>query len=136
MENGEYHLHIVGLVSEPETEPTPASGPLVLVVSDRQMGRGDEELGQILVRGFFHTLGEVAPIPDTLIFFNAGVKLVVDDSPVLEDLQALESRGIAILACGTCLDYFEIKDRLAVGQVSNMYDIASAMLSAGKMVML
>jgi len=64
------------------------------------MGRGDEELGGILVRAFFHTLGEVKPLPDAIIFFNSGVKLVVEGSPVVEDLQALKTRGIEILACG------------------------------------
>jgi selenium metabolism protein YedF len=105
------------------------SGPLVLVVSS-----GVVELGNILIRGFFHTLGEVQPLPQTIIFFNAGVKLTCEGSPVLEDLRALEARGIEILSCGTCLGYFEITEQLAVGQVSNMYDIAEAMLGAGKVV--
>lgn len=138
--DGEFHLHILAQEVEQEAAPpattTLLSDPLVLVVSDLKMGRGNEELGKILVRGFFHTLGEIEPIPDTIIFFNVGVLLVVDDSPVLEDLKALEKKGVTILVCGTCLDYLELKDRLAVGQVSNMYDIAGAMLSAGKMVTL
>jgi selenium metabolism protein YedF len=98
------------------------------------MGRGEKELGEILVRGFFHTLGELESRPDTIIFFNAGVWLTVDDSPVLEDLQALEAEGVSMLVCGTCLNHFDIKDRLAVGLVSNMYDIAEAMLGAGKVL--
>jgi selenium metabolism protein YedF len=110
------------------------SGPLVLVVSSDIMGRGVVELGSILVRGFFHTLGEVEPLPNTIIFFNTGVKLTCEGSPVLEDLEALEAREIEILVCGTCLGYFEMTEQLAVGQVSNMYDIAEAMLGAGKVV--
>jgi selenium metabolism protein YedF len=100
------------------------------------MGRGDDELGRILARGFFHALGEVTPRPDTIIFFNSGVKLVVQGSPVLEDLQALCGQGIEILACGTCLGHFDLKDKLVVGEVSNMYSIAEALLSAGKVVSL
>lgn len=111
-----------------------ASGPLVLVVSEDVMGRGDAELGNILVRGFFHTLGEVEPRPQTAIFFNTGVKLTCDGSPVLGDLRALESDGLEILVCGTCLGYFELSEKLSVGQVSNMYDIAEMMLGAGKVV--
>ncbi len=111
-------------------------GPLVLVVSADVMGRGNDDLGGILIRGFFHTLGEVQPRPQTIIFFNTGVRLVCEGSPVLDDLRALEAEGVDLLACGTCLGYFELKEKLAVGQISNMYDIAETMLSAGKVVYL
>jgi selenium metabolism protein YedF len=114
----------------------PATGPLVLAIPSEFMGRGDEELGRILIRGFFHTLGEVTPLPDTVIFFNSGVKLVVEGSPVLEDLQALCDHGIEILACGTCLGHYELKGKVAVGEVSNMYTIAETLLRAGKVVSL
>jgi selenium metabolism protein YedF len=110
------------------------SGPLVLVVSCDIMGRGEAKLGNILIRGFFHTLGEVEPLPQTILFFNTGVKLACQGSPVLDDLCALEAGGVEMLVCGTCLAYFEIKEELAVGQVSNMYDIAETMLRAGKVV--
>ena len=117
--------------------PTPAGGPLVLVIPSEFMGRGEHpELGRILVRGFFHTLGEVQPLPDTIIFFNSGVRLVVEDSPVLEDLQGLCERGVEILVCGTCLGYYDLKEKIAVGEVSNMYTIAETMLNAGKVVSL
>jgi selenium metabolism protein YedF len=110
------------------------SGPLVLVVSSDIMGRGEAELGSILVRGFFHTLGEVQPVPQRIILFNTGVRLACTGSPVLDDLRALEDSGIEMLVCGTCLNYFELTEQLAVGQVSNMYDIAETMLNAGKVV--
>ena len=140
-QGGEFHLHILGAGVEPAGATAPpagtaggSAGPLVLVVSDRQMGRGDQQLGEILVRGFFHTLGEVEPRPDTIIFFNAGVWLPVDGSPVLADLQALEESGVRVLSCGTCLNHYGLTAQLAVGVVSNMYDIAETMLSAGKIV--
>ena len=119
-----------------ETAGLAPSGPLVMVVSDKIMGRGDEVLGEILVQGFFYSLGELERRPDTIIFFNAGVWLTVDDSPIHEDLKTLEAQGVTLIACGTCLDYFEIRDRFAAGQVSNMYEIAEIMLAAGKLVML
>ena len=118
------------------SETAPAVGPLVVVIPSEFMGRGDDELGHILIRSFFHTLGEVAPLPDTIIFFNGGVKLVVDGSPILEDVQTLSERGVEILACGTCLGHYELKERIAVGEVSNMYTIAEMMLRAGKVVSL
>ena len=109
-------------------------GPPVLVVAQDSMGRGSPELGNILIRGFFHTLGEVEPLPQAIIFFNTGVKLACQGSPVLDDLRALEAESIEILVCGTCLNYFEMTDDLAAGQVSNMYDIAETMLRASKVV--
>ncbi|MCU0611666.1 MAG: sulfurtransferase-like selenium metabolism protein YedF, partial [Candidatus Eisenbacteria bacterium] len=120
----------------PATGAAPIGGPLVLVVPSEFLGRGDEELGRILVRSFFHTLGEVRPLPDSVIFLNSGVKLAVAGSPVLDDLQELCAQGVVILACGTCLGHYELKDQLKVGEVSNMYDIADALLTAGRLVSL
>jgi selenium metabolism protein YedF len=118
-----------------EIETAPAGGPLVLVVSSEYMGRGEhEELGTVLIRGFFHTLGEVEPIPGAIILFNSGVKLAVEGSPVVEDLRTLSERGVEILACGTCLGYYELTEKLAVGEISNMYTIAETMLGAGRVV--
>ena len=112
------------------------AGPLVVTISGETMGRGDKELGNILIRGFFHTLGEIAPIPDTIVFFNSGVKLVTEDSPVLEDLLALTGQGVQVLVCGTCLGFYELMGKIAVGEVSNMYTIAEILLGAGKVVSL
>ncbi len=114
----------------------PAAGPLVLTIPSEFMGRGDEVLGEILIRAFFHTLGEVQPLPDTIVFLNSGVKLVVTGSPVLDDLRALCDQGISILACGTCLGHYGIKDQVAVGEISNMYSIAETLLGAGKVISL
>ena len=136
----EFQIDLVKGDAVSEAAPLPvgkaevASGPLVLAVSSDVMGRGEVELGNILMRSFFHTLGEVKPLPQTIIFFNAGVRLACEGSPVLDDLRAVEAQGVEVLVCGTCLGYFEIKDKLGVGQVSNMYDIAEAMLGAGKVV--
>ncbi|MCR4440509.1 MAG: sulfurtransferase-like selenium metabolism protein YedF [bacterium] len=112
----------------------PAQGPLVLAISQDRMGHGDQELGSILIGSFFHTLNEMHPLPQTIIFFNSGVYLVVEGSPVLQDLQALQAQGVQILACGTCLGHFGLKEKVAVGEVSNMYTIAETLLGAGKVV--
>jgi selenium metabolism protein YedF len=109
-------------------------GQLVVVIPCNQMGRGEEELGHILIRSFLHALTEVSDRPDIMIFFNTGVKLTVKGSEVLEDLQVLEKNGVEILICGTCLDYFNLKEKIAVGQVSNMYTIAETMLAASRLV--
>ena len=113
-----------------------AAGPTVVLIPSDGMGRGDQELGGILIRSFLHTLQEVEPLPDTIIFLNAGVKLTVEGSPIVEDLEALEQKGVAMLACGTCLGHFDLRDRIVVGQVSNMYSIAESLLAAGSVVAL
>jgi selenium metabolism protein YedF len=139
-EGDEYRIELTqkGIVTEAEPlavgRAEVANGPPVLVVPSDVMGRGVPELGNILIRSFFHTLGEVEPLPQSILFFNAGVKLVCEDSQVLDDLHALETEGIEMLVCGTCLGYFELTEKLAVGQVSNMYDIAETMLGAGTIV--
>jgi selenium metabolism protein YedF len=113
-----------------------AAGPTVVLIPSDGMGRGDDELEGILTRSFLHTLQEVEPLPDTTVFLNAGVKLTVEGSVVLEDLEALEQREVELLACGTCLGHFRIKDKIVVGQASNMYSIAEALLAAGSVVAL
>jgi len=133
-----YRIEMAGSALQQEALPAgrvePLAGPLVLVVSADVMGRGNEELGHILIRSFFHTLGEVEPRPDRIILFNTGVRLACEGSAVLDDLCQLEAEGVEIVACGTCLGYFELKDKLAAGRISNMYDIAEAILGAGKVV--
>jgi selenium metabolism protein YedF len=146
------YLHVSGqedilLATETQAmavgKAVPAEGALVLFVASEHMGQGagpapgeHAELGTILIRAFFHTLGEVEPLPETIIFINGGIKLVTEGSPILEDLEALCSQGIEVLACGTCLDYYGLKDKLAVGEISNMYTIAETLLGAGKVVKL
>ncbi len=114
----------------------PTGRPLVLVMPNEVMGRGDDELGHILIRTFFHSLGEAEPLPDTIIFFNTGVRLTVEGSPVLEDLRELCRKGVEMLSCGTCLGHFNLKEKLAVGEVSNMYTIAQTLLNAARVVSL
>lgn len=136
------YLHITkGANQQPADQhsvPTSAgtAGPIVIVAPDQIMGRGDAELGGILIRAFFHTLHEVSPLPDTVIFFNSGVHLVVEGSKIVEDLQALHAQGVEILACGTCLGHYGLKEKLAAGEISNMYTIAEKLLNAGKIVTL
>lgn len=110
------------------------AGPLVVAISDNRMGRGDDELGEILIRSFIHTLLELNPQPDTMIFYNAGAKLTIGDSSVIDDLQQLAEKGVEILICGTCANFFGIKDHIGVGTISNMYDIADIMARAGRLV--
>ena len=117
-----------------EDEFESCKGNIVLVITSDTVGRGSDELGGILMRVIMHTLLEVKPQPNTIIFMNNGIKLAVTDSPVVEDLQELADSGIEILVCGTCLNYFGLTDSIAVGEISNAYTIAETMLRAGKVV--
>jgi selenium metabolism protein YedF len=115
-------------------QPGKETGPVVVILSDNRMGRGDDVLGDILIRGFIHTLLQLNPLPGTIICYNAGVKLAAKDSAVLDDLQQLAQAGADILVCGTCVNYFGLGDQIAAGRISNMYDIAETMAGAARLL--
>ncbi len=106
----------------------------VLVIASDKMGEGDPELGVKLLKAFIKTLREVSPKPQSLIFFNRGVFLTTEGSPVLEDLKVLEKEGVEILSCWTCLSHYGLEDRLEVGQASNMYEILSRLVKASSVI--
>lgn len=114
--------------------PEKETGSNVVVLSDNHMGRGDDVLGDVLIRAFIHTLAQLKPLPATIICYNAGVKLAVKDSMVLDDLQQLAQAGVDILVCGTCVNYFGLGVQIAVGRISNMYDILETMAGAARLV--
>ncbi|MCK4718235.1 MAG: sulfurtransferase-like selenium metabolism protein YedF [Thermoplasmata archaeon] len=111
-----------------------ATGPTVVFFPADTIGRGDDELGYILTKSIIYSFLEVEPKPETIIFMNSGVRLAVEGSEALADLQALQDQGVDILVCGTCLDFFKLKDKLAIGEMSNAYTIAETLLDAGKIV--
>jgi selenium metabolism protein YedF len=110
------------------------SSDLVVFIDTDSLGRGSEELGRILMRSFLQTLEQSEFHPQKVILINGGVKLACEGSEVLEDLQELSVKGTEILSCGTCLDFFAIKKKLAIGRVSNMYEILNALARAGKVI--
>lgn len=122
---------------EEETKPavttTPNSGHIVYI-ANTCMGKGNDELGEILLRNFIFTLSEVNPLPRKILFVNSGVKLTCTGSQVLEPLLHLEQQGVKLASCGLCLEFFDLKEQLKVGEVSNMLDIIESMTAAGKIV--
>lgn len=106
----------------------------VLVISSDQLGSGDEALGQQLINKVIDILAETDPRPSKMIFLNRGVMLTTEGSIVLDTLHELEEQGVEILSCGTCLNYYEVKDKLKAGKVTNMYDTVSTMLNSDKVV--
>lgn len=110
------------------------SGGIVVVLSEDIMGRGETELGRVLIKAFLNTLAESDSLPWRLVLFNRGVHLAVEGAETAQALSNLASMGVEILVCGTCLDFFGLKEKLAVGTVSNMYEILSTMLMAANSI--
>lgn len=111
------------------------AGSQVYLFTQNTLGHGSVELGAVLMKALMSTLLEARPQPSALLFINSGVRLTVQGSPVLEQLKTLEERGVSLLSCGTCLDYYQLKAELAVGGVTNMYTIVET-ISGSKTVTL
>ncbi len=107
---------------------------VVVAVSSSRMGEGNEELGNTLMKAFLYALTQQDELPRTILFYNGGARLTCEDSPAIEDLKQMEREGVEILTCGTCLDYYGLKEQLRVGGVTNMYVIAEKMIQAGVLV--
>ncbi len=99
------------------------------------MGNGDDELGTALIKSYLFALSEAEVIPTNLVFLNAGVKLVVEGALTLDSLKRLVERGVNVQSCGLCLDFYGLKENLAVGEISNMYAIIE-MMNKGKTIKL
>ena len=108
--------------SSPRRDAEDKGDTIILITKDK-LGTGSDELGALLMSSYLYTLTEILPYPDSIIFLNGAVNLTVETSGSLEHIKTLEAAGVEILSCGTCLDYFELNDKLAVGSVSNMYTI-------------
>ena len=104
-------------------------GTVAAIGSDR-MGEGSDELGHILMKSFLFAVTQLDMLPDKMLFYNGGAKLTVEGSECLADLKALEEQGVEIMTCGTCLDFYGLKDKLAVGSVTNMYSIVETLQGA------
>jgi selenium metabolism protein YedF len=123
--------------AEKNEESSPPGNGTVLFISSNVLGRGsDVQLGGLLMEKFLHTVAGLNTRPEIIILINEGVTLATAESPLVGELQALEGLKVQVLACGTCLSRFKLTDKMAVGQVSNMFEIASALMSAGKIISL
>ena len=109
---------------------------LVLLVTSDGIGRGDDDLGRLLMHRFLHELGTAATLPERLLFMNSGVKLVVDDSAALGQIERIEESGVQVFACSTCLDRFGLIDRIAVGSSTDMSSTVTALTGAKRVVTL
>ena len=106
----------------------------VVAISSAAMGRGDDELGRTLMKGFLYALTQLEELPRTILFYNGGAALSTEGSESLEDLRHMEAQGVEILTCGTCLNFYGLSDKLAVGKVTNMYTIVEKLANADKII--
>ena len=106
----------------------------VFLIASDTIGNGSDELGRILMKVFFSTLLEAKPKPNKIVFMNNGVKLAVEGSDFLNDLTKLQNAGIELLVCGTCLEYFHLKEKVKTGRISNFFEITETLLSAEKVI--
>ena len=107
---------------------------MLVVLSANTMGGGDPKLGASLMKAFVFALTKQDQLPETILCYNTGAYLTCEGADTLEDLKLLESEGVTILTCGTCLDFYGLKEKLAVGNVTNMYDIVERMEAAGQII--
>lgn len=124
--------------NEPKEEvacsPDARKEGLIVVLSANVMGSGDEKLGRSLVKAFIFALTKQDRLPQTIVCYNSGAYLTCEDSDSIEDFKVLEAEGVQIMTCGTCLDFYGLKDKLAVGTVTNMYEIVETMETAARIV--
>jgi selenium metabolism protein YedF len=126
-------------VQQEELLPCPVPEPVchlknVVYIGADSVGRGDDELGSKLMRGFLRTCIDVAPLPWRMIFMNSGVKLTTLDDEAVEALTVLQGKGVEILACGTCLQHFGLESNLRVGKVTIMFEVIESFNAAAKII--
>jgi len=117
-----------------QIQSSESSGGMAVLIGSDRMGQGAEELGKILIKGFIYSLSELPIPPKYVIFLNSGAYLTAKGANTLEDLKRLEEKGTEILTCGTCINYYELQDELAVGKIVNMYEITERLASANNIL--
>lgn len=109
-------------------------GDWAVFVNKDIIGSGNEDLGQSLMKMFLYTISEGEDLPKSILFMNGGVKVPTLNEQAIEHLKALEDKGVELLVCGACLNFYGLEDKLSVGKISNMYDITNAMKDSAKVI--
>ena len=128
---GLFYLTLARVSNDSPTLQTPPPqvkelplGQHILFLRSNLLGLGSEELGALLMRSLFYAVSQTPEsLPAKIVLMNSGVLLAIENSPVLADLQSINQCGVEVIACGTCLDFYKVKDQLRVGRISNMYEI-------------
>jgi len=107
-----------------------------IVINSEYLGKGPEDLGAQLMGSFLRKACVLERKPDQIIFYNTGVRLLAEGSAVIDALEELSRAGVDLVACGTCIQYFDLKEKLVVGRISNMMEIASTLMASGQVITL
>lgn len=135
-ENNLYYIEITKTKSEVHKDSSSKENNLCIVISSSFLGSGDDKLGAVLMKSYLYALSESDNLPKNLIFINGGVKLTAEDSDCLGSIKKIQEKGVSILSCGTCLDFYNLKEKLAVGEITNMYTIVEKMNKASNTIKL
>lgn len=131
-ENG---VFIITITKTGETEKSAEKEENIVVsIGSDKMGEGEDELGKILIKGFIYALTEAETLPKTVLLYNKGVLLASTFEDTVKDLKVLEERGIEILSCGTCANFYHVQDQIKVGTLTNMYTILERQMKAAKVI--
>jgi selenium metabolism protein YedF len=114
--------------------PVREKSDYAVAVSSEYMGSGDDVLGKNLIKSFFVGLSVQDKLPSVIAFYNSGVKLVVNDSEVIDIIKEIESKGVEIVICGTCVDYYKLGDSVAAGKIGDMYLILQKLSTSGNVI--
>ena len=134
LEDGGFRAVITVEAGDQKPSAAPLKRSVVVSVGSNRMGEGDERLGRTLMKGFLFAQTQLDALPDVMLFYNGGAALTCEGSDSLEDLRRLEEAGVTILTCGTCLNFYGLTEKLQVGGVTNMYNIAELMAQADLVV--
>lgn len=131
-ENG---VFIITITKTGETEKSAEKEENIVVsIGSDKMGEGEDELGKILIKGFIYALSEAETLPKTVLLYNKGVLLASTFEDTVKDLKVLEERGVEILSCGTCANFYHVQDQIKVGTLTNMYTILERQMKAAKVI--
>ena len=121
-------------IPKTETAVINSAAESVVVIGTKTMGVGSEELGAILIKGFIYALTELPIPPEAVVFYNSGAYLTTEGANTLEDLKKLEAKGTAIMTCGTCVNFFGLAEKLAIGTIVNLYEVSEVMVNAARVI--
>ena len=135
-ENEIFYIEIYKTASKtlPKTSTSNQENNTIIVIASDKMGDGDAALGETLMKGFIYTLTEMETLPKAILFYNKGVFLTASNETTIKDLKTLEERGVEILSCGACLNFYHLENSVSVGTITNMYNIIDKQMKANKVI--
>ncbi|MEG2256500.1 MULTISPECIES: sulfurtransferase-like selenium metabolism protein YedF [Cetobacterium] len=135
-ENGIFFIQINKTINETSSNSSTSNDEnnTIIVIASDKMGDGETALGETLMKGFIYTLTEMESLPKAILFYNKGVFLTASNETTIKDLRILEERGVEILSCGACLNFYHLENNIAVGSITNMYNIIEKQMKANKVI--